>query len=124
MGFGRFGVGDGVAMAVVVFDGRPAAAVDQCGFDLYSIVGNGFSGPTIADELIELALERRFGQARTQIVLSLPKTKDDRVLVALVSLLDDPTVRAFAIEALGKMKFTGARSSIAELLDHEDKNVS
>ena len=90
------------------------------------VFGNGlgiFAGPTAADDLLELALDRRFGQARTQIVLNLPKTKDDRAAEALLSLLDDPTVSAFAIEALGKMRHAPARGSIAGMLDHSDKNV-
>jgi HEAT repeat protein len=90
------------------------------------VIGNGlgvFAGPSVADDLIELALDRGFGQARTQIVLALPKTKDVRVGDVLVSLLDDPTVSAFAIEALGKMKFIAAEAPIERLLDHSDKNI-
>ncbi len=90
------------------------------------VIGNGlgiFAEPSVADDLIGLALEREFGQARTQIVRALPKTKDDRVPGVLLSLLDDPTVTAFAIEALGKMRFAAARPSIAEVLDHSDKNI-
>lgn len=90
------------------------------------VIGNGlgiFAEPSVADDLIGLARERGFGQARTQIVLALPKTKDDRVPGVLLSLLDDPTVAAFAIEALGKMRFAAARPSIAELVDHSDENI-
>lgn len=90
------------------------------------VIGNGlgiFADPSVADDLIELALDRRFGQARTQIVGALPKTKNERVPVVLLGLLDDPTVAAFAVEALGKIKYTGARASIEELLTHSDKNV-
>lgn len=90
------------------------------------VIGNGlgiFAGPPVSNDLIELALEREFGQARTQLVLALPKTKDPRVPDVLLGLLDDPTVRAFAIEALGKMKLKAARAIIAEMLDHSDKNV-
>lgn len=90
------------------------------------MIGNGlgiFAGPSVTDDLIELALDGRYGQARTQIVLALPKTKDERVPEVLLSLQDDPPVSAFAIEALGKMKFIGARSSIEAMLGHSDKNV-
>ncbi|WP_432015298.1 HEAT repeat domain-containing protein [Streptomyces cucumeris] len=90
------------------------------------VVGNAlgvFAAPAIADELIELALSREFGGARGQIVLSLPRVKDDRVPGVLVSLLDDPTVAPSVIEALGKMKFVDARDRVRDLLDAPDKNV-
>lgn len=90
------------------------------------VIGNGlgiFADPAIADQLIELALERRFGKARTQIVLYLPKTKDDRVGGVLLNLLDDPTVSAFAVQAIGKMRLAEAREEIASLLQHSDKNI-
>jgi HEAT repeat protein len=90
------------------------------------VIGNGlgiFAGPSVADELIDLALDRGFGKARTRIVGELPKTKDSRVPEVLLSLLDDPTVRAFSIEALGKMRHTAARATIASFLDHPDKNA-
>ncbi|MGH3391006.1 MAG: HEAT repeat domain-containing protein [Actinomadura sp.] len=90
------------------------------------VIGNGlgiFAGPAVADDLIELALDRGYGQARTEIVRALPKTKDERVPQVLLGLLDDPAVSAFAVEALGKLKFTEAREPIARLLGHSDKNV-
>jgi HEAT repeat protein len=104
---------------------RPASS-EPAREHLRWVIGNGlgiFASPPVADELIELALDRGLGQARTQIVLALPKTKDGRVADVLLSLLDDPTVSAFAVEALGKMKITAARGPIAKLLDHPDKNV-
>jgi HEAT repeat protein len=90
------------------------------------VIGNGlsiFAGPSFADELIELALDRSYGAARTQIVQALPKTKDERVTDVLLDLLDDQTVCAFAVDALGKMKVRRARSSIEAMLGNADKNV-
>lgn len=104
---------------------RPATS-EPASEHLRWVIGNGlgiFAGPSVANELIELALDRRLGQARTQIVLALPKTKDGRVADVLVGLLSDSTVNAFAVEALGKMKMTTAREPIAELLEHPDRNV-
>jgi HEAT repeat protein len=104
---------------------RPATS-EPASEHLRWVVGNGlgiFAGPSVADELIELALDKSFGQARTQIVLALPKTKDSRVGDVLIELLDDPTVCAFAIEALGKTKIVAAEGSIERLLDHPDKNI-
>lgn len=90
------------------------------------IIGNGlgiFACPPLAGELIELALDRRFGKARFQIVAALPKTKDERVPGVLQGLLDDPTVSAHAIGALGKMRATAARPAIEAMLASSDKNV-
>ena len=69
------------------------------------VIGYGlgvYSGPDISNELITLALDRTFGHARSQIVLGLPKTKDERVPQVLLGLMDDPMVAASAIEVLGK----------------------
>jgi hypothetical protein len=90
------------------------------------VIGNGlgiFADPALADALIELALDRRFGAARSQVVDDLPKVKDERAGGVLLSLLDDPTVCAFAIHALGKMRFTAARPAIEVALTDSDKNV-
>lgn len=90
------------------------------------VIGNGlgiFAGPSLAGDLIELALDRRFGEARYQIVAALPKTKDERVPGVLVSLLDDPSVCAHAIGALGKMRVDAARPAIEAMLASSDKNV-
>jgi citrate synthase len=40
-----------------------------------------------------------------------------------MGLLDQPTVVAFAIEALGKLRFGGAREQIARMVDSADENV-
>ncbi|MFF7158385.1 HEAT repeat domain-containing protein [Streptomyces sp. NPDC008139] len=90
------------------------------------VLGNGlgiFADPSITDELFDLACDRRYGQARSQIVLALPKTKDDRTPRILQSLLEDSTVSAFAIEALGKMRITEARKQIEGMLTSPDMNI-
>jgi HEAT repeat protein len=90
------------------------------------VLGNGlgiFANPAISEELIDLARDRKYSHARSQIVLALPKTKDERVPRVLVGLLDDPAVSAFAIEALGKMKITDAREQIEGMLTSPNKNI-
>lgn len=90
------------------------------------VIGNGlgiFASPSLAEELLALALDRGFGHARYQIVAALPKTKDDRVAEVLVGLLHDRTVQVAAVDALGRMKFTPARASIEALLADSDKNA-
>jgi hypothetical protein len=93
---------------------------------LRSTIGIGlglFADPSVADELIEFALDRTFGGTRFAIVESLPKTKDERVPAVLLSLLDDPSVRAPAVAALGRMRHTPARAPIEAMLSDADKNV-
>lgn len=93
---------------------------------LRSTIGIGlglFADPSVADELIEFALDRTLGEARVAIVDSLPKTKDERVPEVLLSLLDDPSVRASAVAALGRLRYTPARAPIEPMLGDPDKNV-
>jgi hypothetical protein len=90
------------------------------------VIGNGlgiFAGPPLAGNLIDLAMDRGFGVARTQIVAALPKTKDERVPSVLQGLLDDPPVSAYAVAALGKMQVSAARPAIEAMLSSADKNV-
>lgn len=90
------------------------------------VFGNGlgiFADSSVASRMIDLACSRQYGQARTEIVVNLPKTKDYRVPFVLLGLLDDPSVAAFAVQALGKLKYIEARPKIAELMSHSDRNV-
>jgi HEAT repeat protein len=90
------------------------------------VIGNGlgiFASPTVSEELISLAMAREYGDARSQIVLNLPKVKSVDVPRVLLGLLDDPAVASSAIEALGKMKFVEAREQIEPLIDHSDRNI-
>lgn len=82
-----------------------------------------FAGPEYADELIALAADRSYGHNRALIVKTLPKTKDPRVPGVLLGLLDDPSVRAFAVEAVGLMRYLPARELVAGLCGDPDENV-
>lgn len=82
-----------------------------------------FAGPSTGDDLIELVQVEEYGEARALIIRALPKTKDPRVPEVSMGLLDQPTVVAFAIEALGKLRFGGAREQIARMVDSADENV-
>ena len=81
-----------------------------------------FVCPEFADEFIEFATDRSL-PGREFVVAALPKTKDSRVPQVLLGLLDDPAVCAFAIDALGKMRYEPARDMIAALLDDPDRTV-
>lgn len=83
-----------------------------------------FSDPSVADEAIELALDRSYGEARTRLVNpGLAKTKDPRVPDVLLSLLDDPTVAPQAIKGLARVRHTPAIPDLESALDSPDKNV-
>jgi len=82
-----------------------------------------FAAPSTADDLLRLASDDSYGEARALIVSELAKTKDPRAAGVLLDLLDDPTVAPFAVEALGKLKEVGTRDRIAAMLDNPDKNV-
>lgn len=93
---------------------------------LREVIGIGIgvlASPKFADELIDLARDRKYGEARALIVRDLPKVRDDRVADVLTELLDDPSVLPFAVEGLGKMKDVGLRERIWELREHPDQNV-
>jgi hypothetical protein len=61
-----------------------------------------FAGPALSDDLIALALERKYGTARSSIVSALPRTRNPRARKVLQDLIDDPSVGALAVKALGK----------------------
>lgn len=86
-------------------------------------LGN-FADSSVAKEIVELALDRSYGEARSSIVNpGLAKTKDDRVPEVLLSLLDDPTVAPFAVQGLGRIRHIPARPQLEQALDSPDKNV-
>jgi hypothetical protein len=72
----------------------------------------------IADEMIKLATDRRYGKAREMVVVGLGKLKDPRVPDVLMNLLADDEVVGHAVMALGKLRVKPARSRIEPLLNH------
>jgi HEAT repeat protein len=67
---------------------------------------------SIADELVELARDRRHGSSREMLMDALARTKDERALDALVELVDDADVAGHAISALRGL---GPKSSLPYL---------
>jgi HEAT repeat protein len=67
---------------------------------------------SIADELVELAQDRRHGSSREMLMDALARTKDERALGALVELVDDDEVAGHAISALRRL---GPKSSLPYL---------
>ena len=67
---------------------------------------------SIADELVDLARDRRHGRSREMLMDALARTKDERALDALVDLVDDDDVAGHAISALRRL---GPKSSLPYL---------
>jgi HEAT repeat protein len=96
-------------------------AEDSTGTGLRWAIGNALevlADDQIADRMIALAGDRRFGTARQMLVLGLGKLRDPRVPDVLLKLLSDEDVVGHAVMALGKLRVTSAQSRIEALLDH------
>lgn len=76
------------------------------------------SNDEIADGMIKLATDRRYGKAREMVVVGLGKLRDARVTDVLLNLLSDDEVVGHAVMALGKLRARTARSRIEPLLNH------
>jgi hypothetical protein len=72
----------------------------------------------IAEGLMKLAADRRYGKAREMVVVGLGKLKDARVADVLMELLADDEVVGHAVMALGKLRAKTVRSRIEPLLNH------
>lgn len=70
----------------------------------------------IANEMIKLATDRRYGRAREMIVVGLGKLRDARAEDVALRLLGDDEVLGHAIRALGKLRARSARAQIEGLL--------
>jgi len=83
---------------------------DYIGSALGQLVTPGWS-----DVFLELASDRDLGSSRFEIIHNLSKLHDERVPAVLLTLLDDPSVRVLAAEALGEMRCPQAKSALAML---------
>jgi hypothetical protein len=84
-------------------------------------IGNALevlAAETIAEEMIRLAADLRYGKARQMVVLGLGKLKGARVVNALMSLLGDEAVEGHAVMSLGKLRAKEARPRLETLLHH------
>jgi HEAT repeat protein len=95
-------------------------AEDATGAGLRWAIGNALevvANDDIADEMIKLATDRRYGKAREMVVVGLGKLKNPRVADVL-NLLTDEDVVGHAVMALGRLRARRARSRIEPLLNH------
>jgi hypothetical protein len=76
----------------------------------------------MADQIIEVLLDRRLGRAREMIFDAVPRIARSRpeIVGALRSLLDDETVLPFVIASLGQLRDVWSRDKIAPVVasDH------
>ena len=96
-------------------------AEDATGTGLRWAIGNALevlANDDIADGMIRLATDRRYGKAREMVVVGLGKLKNPRVTDVLLNLLSDEEVLGHAVMALGKLRARAARSRIEHLLNH------
>lgn len=82
-------------------------------------IGNALSIVSVdgfEKEVIQLALNRKYGQARQMIVLGLGRLRSWDAQEAAVELLNDEDVKLHAIQALGAMKSKRALFELEKLL--------
>lgn len=97
---------------------------DLTGTGLRWAIGNALevlANDEIADDLIRLAKDRRFGRAREMVVLGLAKLSSPDVPGVLSGLLTDDDVVGHAVMALGRLEAQQARQLIVPLLKHSKR---
>lgn len=94
---------------------------DPTGMGIRWAVGNTLevvADDSVADELIGLATDRRYGPARQMVVLGFGRLRSERAEATLIELLKDDEVAAHAAMALGKLGSTRAVPALSGLLQH------
>jgi HEAT repeat protein len=93
---------------------------DPSGLGLRWTIGNALSvlfDDAHYEELVDLAMDHRFGRAREMLVLGLAKSKNPQVVGVLLALVDDSGVDGHAIQALAKLRAAAARPAFEAKLD-------
>lgn len=91
-----------------------------------SIAGDAIrvlASEAVGSEVIELALDRRYGAARRPLVEALGKMKGQSAFQALIFLLDDDVVTTYAMIALSRLRDPRAQPHIERFLDHPEPLV-
>ena len=73
---------------------------------------------SVADELIALALDPKYGASRRMVVLGLGRLRLESAELALIDLLQDEEVVGQAVMALGRLRSKRAVPALTSLLDH------
>jgi hypothetical protein len=110
---GQHEAGSGAAQALVTeFRAAPRTAEWDSARWAYGNALSTLADPDVADGLIELLRDPRYGTARQMLCEALRRTHDSRAPDVLIELIDDPDVGGHAIDAL---RSYGPKSSIPHL---------
>jgi len=82
--------------------------------------GKNLAGPEIADELIQILKNPRYGESRCMLCDVLRRTKDPRATSVLASALDEDELAWMALESLAKLRATEHVERIRKLLRHQE----
>ena len=122
---------EGVARALTVKEARGLASrpllneflsADSSQLNLKWVIGNALSmvaEDDVFEEIVDLATDKKHGQAREMLMLALANMKHPRAVDVLIELLKDEEVAGHAIMALGKLKAAKAQKAIEVFLDHQ-----
>lgn len=80
--------------------------------------------PEIADDLIRLIKDRRYGDARGGLCLTLVKTRDPRAAEVIASVLGEEGVTRWALECLGKLRAVHYLEEIRKYIRHPNPDIS
>ncbi len=96
---------------------RPKAD-DQLGLRIWELVV-----PAVADDLIELIRNRKYGEERGPICLALAKTRNKRAAEVIAAALAEAGVTRWALEALGTLKAKEYAGKVRPYLKDKDADV-
>lgn len=125
------GVKEEIVQCLAVGFARPQAArplldefrrvEDRSSMGLRWAIGNALdvvADDSVGDEMIDVALDRRYGKSREMLVVALGHLSGPRVVAALVQLLDDEDVCGHALIALGRLAPRVATVHVEPFLMH------
>jgi hypothetical protein len=79
--------------------------------------------PQIAEDLIRLIQDRRFGNGRGPLCMGLAKTKHPRAAEVIASVLEEDGMAWAVLQALAKLKAAQYADSVRKFLRHSDADV-
>jgi hypothetical protein len=79
--------------------------------------------PQIADDLIRLIQDPRFGSNRSPLCMALTKTKHPRAAEVIASVIDQEFMAWAALQALAKLKAAQYAEIVRKFLRHPDSDV-
>jgi hypothetical protein len=95
---------------------------DEYPFSFRWAVGSAIevvADPSLLDDMIRLARDKRYGRAREMVVMGLGRIRRPEAVRALVELLDDPEVAGHAVAGLAKLQPPEARSALERFVNDE-----